>query len=201
MSDKEAPVGSEDAQEREDRDDTHAAPRKGKTRKSYAVRIKDMPTEEMDAIADEYISALPYVQRNTIRKKIEGLRDSIIQRRKDGQNIVDISLGYKNAFDSYLPMPVSLSYIIKLVSEVSKDAFPRKARTTEQGAGTAKASAAVPARALPGRPAAAVQNGAGATAGRSVLEEARRHAEERAKAGAKPSPYPPGYREKDLSEL
>jgi hypothetical protein len=200
MSDKEVPVGSEDAQEREDRDDTHAAPRKSRARKIYAVRIKDMPTEEMDAIADEYISGIPYVQRNTIRKKIEGLRDSIIQRRKDGQNIVDISLGYKNAFDSYLPMPVSLSYIIKLVSEVSKDAFPRKAKTTEQGAGTAKASAVAPGRSLPARPADAAQ-GAGATAGRSALEEARRHAEERAQAGAKPSPFPPGYREKDLSEL
>jgi len=199
MSDKEAPVGSEDAQEREDRDDTHAAPRKGRARKSYAVRIKDMPTEEMDAIADEYISGLPYVQRNTIRKKIEGLRDSIIQRRKDGQNIVDISLGYKNAFDSYLPMPVSLSYIIKLVSEVSKDAFPRKAKTKEQEAGTAKASVVAPGRSLPAQPAGT--GGAGATAGRSALEEARRHAEERAQAGAKPSPFPPGYRKKDLSEL
>jgi len=199
MSDTEVPVGSEDAQEREDRDDTHAAPRKSRARKSYAVRIKDMPTEEMDAIADEYISGLPYVQRNTIRKKIEGLRDSIIQRRKDGQNIVDISLGYKNAFDSYLPMPVSLSYIIKLVSEVSKDAFPRKAKTTEQEAGTAKASVVAPGRSLPARPAGT--GGAGANAGRSVLEEARRHAEERAQAGAKPSPFPPGYREKDISEL
>jgi len=200
MSDKEVPVGSEDSQERENRDDTHAAPRKGRARKSYAVRIKDMPAEEMDAIADEYISGLPYVQRNTIRKKIEGLRDSIIQRRKDGQNIVDISLGYKNAFDSYLPMPVSLSYIIKLVSEVSKDAFPRKTKTAEQGAGTAKASAAAPARALSGRPADAAQ-GAGTSAGRSALEETRRHAEERGQAGAKLSPFPPGYREKDLSEL
>jgi len=200
MSDKELPVSSEGAQDRAEHDETHAVPRRGRARKSCAVRIRDMPPEEMDAIADEYISGLPYVQRNTIRKKIEGLRDSIIQRRKDGQNIVDIALGYKNAFDSYLPTPVSLPYIIKLVSEVSKYAFPRKTKPKEQGADPATASAVAPARALPGRLAGAVQ-GAGASAGRSALEEARLHAEERAQAGAKPSRFPPGYREKDLSEL
>jgi hypothetical protein len=195
MSDEEILAEGEAQQEQAEHDETHPVPRKGRSRKIYAAKIKDMPPEEMDAIADEYISGLPYVQRNTIRKKIEGLRESIIQRRKDGQNIVDIALGYKNAFDSYLPSPVSLTYLIRLVSDVSKDAFPRK---------TAPApSAAEPTRTLPGRLASAAQGGGAgvANAGRSALEEARRHAEERAQAGAKPSPFPPGYREKDISEL
>ncbi len=197
MSDGEILLEEGGSHEPTEREEQRSTSRKGVVRKRSPLKIRDVPPEEMDAIADEYISGLPYVQRHTIRKKIEALRESIIQRRKDGQNIVDIALGYKNAFDSYLPSPVSLSYVIKLVSEVSKDAFPARAKPKPKE----QAATAVPARILPSRPPTANTTGQGTTPGRSALEEARRHAEEQAQSGTKPSRFPPGYREKDISEL
>ena len=195
MSDEETLLEEDGGHERSGNSKADPTPRKIPARKRSPLKIRDIPPEEMDAIADEYISGLPYVQRHTIRKKIEGLRESIIQRRKDGQNIVDIALGYKNAFDSYLPSPVSLSYVIKLVSEVSKEAFLAKNRPKQQ-------KAKLPDGESLGRPPNAT-TGSGTIPGngQSVLEEVRRHAEERARSGGKPSPFPPGYREKSIEEL
>jgi hypothetical protein len=133
------------------------------------------------------------VHRDTIKTLIDDLKDILIEQRTQGKTVQALARQLERTLGQTMEKPPSLSYLIRQIGAVTAPAF-RKEKTSDPTAATA-------ARVIPGRPAAAVQNGAGATAGRSALEEARRHAEERAQAGAKPSPFPPGYREKDLSEL
>jgi hypothetical protein len=134
------------------------------------------------------------VHRDTIKTLVDDLKDTLIEQRAQGKTVQALARQLERTLGQTMENPPALSYLIRQISAVTAPAF-RKEKTSDPTAATA-------ARVLPGRPAAAVQkSGAGATAGRSALEEARRHAEERAQAGAKPSRFPPGYREKDLSEL
>jgi len=154
------------------------------------------PTLSREALQQKCVQDLQSVssRQDSIKTLIEDIEDSLTEQRRQGKSVQALARQLEQTLARELGTPPALSYLIRQISAVTAPAF-RKEKTSDPTAATA-------ARALPGRSAAAVQRGgAGATAGRSALEEARRHAEERAQAGAKPSRFPPGYREKDISEL
>jgi len=100
------------------------------------------------------------VHRDTIKTLIDDLKDILIEQRTQGKTVQALARQLERTLGQTMKKPPSLSYLIRQIGAVTAPAF-RKEKTSDPTAATA-------ARVLPGRPAAAVQNGAGATAGRSA---------------------------------
>lgn len=154
-------------------------------------KVKQVSSEQIRNLAEQFLLETPSVQRKTLRDHIFALKEDIIQKRKDGIKLLDLAFAYKKAYDAFSPTEASLDYVAKLISEVSKEAMPPRAsrKPSGQAGQTARsqirAIAQVPSRNL----------------AEETLTEARRLREERTQSGAKPSPFPPGYVDRNLDDL
>jgi len=82
--------------------------------------------------------------RRTLRQDLASRRDDLLALRDQGLSIVEIATTYQDILqDLGWPRP-SLSYLIKLTSDITKNAFPRRRRPAGPDAG-----AHVPARHTP----------------------------------------------------
>lgn len=158
-------------------------------------KIKPVTSEQIRELAEQYLLETPSVQKITLRDHIVALKEDIIQKRKNGVKILDIAFAYKKAYDAFSPTEASLDYVAKLISEVSKEAMPprpsRKSSGGQTGATATKSHV---------RPIGQVSRNIAGSA-EETLTEARRLREERTQSGAKPSPFPPGYVDRNLDDL
>ncbi|MBU2764952.1 hypothetical protein HAP94_01770 [Acidithiobacillus ferrivorans] len=155
--------------------------------------------EELKEAAHEAIRDIsPEARRNTIRKQLEACRDDLVQMRKDGQTILDIAMAYVTAFARFDSRGVAISYFAKIISDITKNEFPRPpkktptTRSTSANSGSRQNHASMRHGSQDDRTPA------------EKLEEARQAREVSARnngGSADNNGLPPGYRERPLDEL